>query len=64
MRYSVQPRDLIFAKKMGQNIGKKISKIVSGKYSQKVFYHAKQSATDAFRATSIRVIKKNSRSDW
>ena len=58
MRYSVQPRDLIFAKNMGQNNGKKISKIVSGKYSQKFLYHAKQSETDAFRTTSIRAIKR------
>ena len=31
---------------MGRNIGKNISKDVSSKYSQKSFYHSKQSATD------------------
>ena len=50
MRFSVQPRDRIFvkgygflylAKIMGQNIGKFISKIVSGKYSQKLLDHTK-----------------------
>ena len=53
--YSVQPRDWIyvkrygffsFVKNMGRNISKNISKDVSSKYSQKPFYHAKQSATD------------------
>ena len=67
MRYSVHPRERIlgkgygflsFAKKMGKNIGKNISKIVSGKYSQKRLDHAKQSATDAFKAASKRAIPK------
>ena len=66
MRYSVHPRERIlgkgygflsFAKKMGKNIGKNISKIVSGKYSQKRLDHAKQSATDAFKAASKRAIQ-------
>ena len=67
MRYSVQPRDRIFvkgygflsfAKNMGKNIGKNISKNLSGKYSQKLLDHAKQSATDAPKTTSKRVIQK------
>ena len=54
MHYSVQTRDQIFvrdceflsfAKNMDKNIGKNISKRLSGKYSQKLFDHAKQSAT-------------------
>ena len=73
-RYSVQPRDrtlvkgygfLPFAKNMGENIGKNISQNLSGKYSpgmlavyQKLLDHAKQSATDAFKTTSKRVIQK------
>ena len=56
-RYSVKPRDRIlangygflsFAKDMGNNIGKNISKILSGKYSlgmlamrQKILGHTK-----------------------
>ena len=37
---------------MGKNIGINISKILSGKYSQKIFDHAKESATDAFKNDS------------
>ena len=63
--YSVQPRDQIFvkgygflssAKNMGKNIGKSISKNLSGIYSQKLLDHAKQSATDALKNSSKRVI--------
>ena len=66
MRYSVQTRDRIFvrdyeflsfAKNMDKNIGKNISKRLSGKHSQKLFDHAKQSATDGLKTTS-RVIQK------
>ena len=50
MRYSVQPRDRIFVKgyeflslaqNIGENIGKKKSKNLSGKYIQKLLDHAK-----------------------
>ena len=49
MRYSVQSRDRIFkgygfytfSKNMDINIGKNISKNLSGKYSQKLLDHAK-----------------------
>ena len=67
IRYSVQPRDrifvkgygfLFFARNMGKNIGKNISKDLSGKYSQKIFDHAKQSATDAFKTASRKAIQK------
>ena len=60
MRYSFQPIDqtfvkssgfLSFAKNMGRNIGKDISKNVSSKYNQKILHQAKQSATDAFKAS-------------
>ena len=52
IRYSIQPRNRIFVKGYGflsfaRNMGKNISKDLSGKYSQKLFNHAKQSATDA-----------------
>ena len=55
-RYSVQPRGwifvndygvLTFAKYMGRNIDKNISKTLSRKYNQKLVYHAKESATYA-----------------
>ena len=42
---------------MGTNIGKNISKNFSSKYSQKRFDHAKESATDALKTTSKRVIQ-------
>ena len=58
---------LSFAKNMGKNNDENINKNLSGKYSQKLD-HAKQSATDAFKTTSKRVIQKNIRnnswSDW
>ena len=60
-RYSVQPRHrkfvkgngfLSFAKNMSESIGKNISKNLSGKYSQKLFDHAKKSATDVLKISS------------
>ena len=47
-----------FAERMGKNIGKNISKNVSSKYGQKLLNHAKQSATDAIKTSSTRVIQK------
>ena len=41
---------------MGKNIGK--NKTLSGKYSQKLLDHAKNSATDALKTTSKRIIQK------
>ena len=43
---------------MGKKIGKNISKSLDSKYSQKRLDHAKQSATDAFKTFSKRVIQK------
>ena len=66
-RYSVQPRDRIFAKgygflsfakNMGKIIGKNISKNLSSKYSQKILHHAKQSATATLKTASKRSIQK------
>ena len=72
--YSVLPRDQIFVKgygflsfagNMDRNIGKNIIKMfLSSKYSQKLIDHAKQSATDALKTASKRVIQKNNRSNW
>ena len=65
--YSVKPRDRIFvkgfgflsfARNMGRNIGKNISKNLNSKYSQISLDHAKQSATDALKTASKRVIQK------
>ena len=56
MHYSVQPRDRIFVKGYGFCLllktrvkSKSISKNLSGKYSQKLLDHAKQSAVDVFK---------------
>ena len=43
---------------MDKNIGKKIGKSFSGKYSSKLLDHAKKSETDALKTTSRRVIQK------
>ena len=67
MHYLVQQRDQIFVKdyeflsftkSMGRNIGKNKSKYLCSKYSHKLLGHIKQSATDAFKTTSKRVIQK------
>ena len=66
MRYSIQPRDRIFVKSYGfsfaKNLAKitdqKISKNLSGKYSQKLINCAKQSAIDLFETASKRPIEK------
>ena len=55
--YSVQPRDRIFLKdywllSFAKNMGKNISKTLSGKYSQKPLDHAKKSDADAFKTSS------------
>ena len=53
MRYSVQPRD----KNIGENTGKYISKNLSFKYSENRLGHVKQSAIDARKTSSKRVIQ-------
>ena len=67
MRYSVQRKGRIFtngywflsfAKNMSRNIGQNRSKNLSRRYSQKLLDHAKQSATDAFKTSSKRLIQK------
>ena len=59
--YSVQSRDQIFikgygflnfAKAMGTNVSKNISIIISSKYNQKRFNHAKQSTTNPLESAS------------
>ena len=45
-------------KSMGKNNGKNIIKNLSVKYSKKFLHHAKQSATDALKTSSKRVIQK------
>ena len=66
-RYWVQSKNQIFVignevlsfpKKMGKNIGKKITKGTSSKYSQKHFDCAKKPATDGFKNSSNKFIQK------
>ena len=47
-----------FAKNVGNNIFKIISKGLKGKYSQTVLDHTKQTATDVFKTASKRAIQK------
>ena len=58
MRYSVQPGDQIFIKCYGFLSFAKNIKSFSGKYGQKLLDHAKQSATDALKSSSKKVIQK------
>ena len=61
MRYSFQPRDRKFVKgylSFAKIMCKNTSKNLSGKYSQKLPDHAKQSATDAFKTASEIAIQK------
>ena len=46
-----------FAKNMDRDSGKNITKNLNNKYSQKIFDHAKQSAIDALKSVSKRVIQ-------
>ena len=80
-RYSVQSRDRIFvkgygflsfAKNIGENTGKNISKHLSGKYSpgmlamhQKLLDHAKKSATNFIvNKSANRITKVSKNSQW
>ena len=56
IQFNIEIKD--FAKCMRKNIGRNISKNVSGECSQKLLDHAKLSATDALKTASKRAIKK------
>ena len=59
MRYSIDPRDRRYVKGCGfLSFAKSIGKNMSNKYSQKLVYSAKKSATDAIKTASKRVIQK------
>ena len=49
---------MFIAKNMGVDIDENINKNIRGKYSQKRVDHAKQSATDVLKTSSIGVIQK------
>ena len=68
MWYSVHPRNQIsvkgyeflsFAKNVDKNICKNIRKNLHGKYRHKLLDHAKQSAADALKTTSKKIIQKS-----
>ena len=48
---------------MSKNIGQDISKTLSGKYGQKLFDPAKQSATDLIKTLSKGAIQQSSKSN-
>ena len=63
MCFPVQHTDRIFVKGYGflsftKNMHKNIDKNLNSNYSQKLLDHAKQSALDAFKIASKRVIQK------
>ena len=62
-RYQIYPKNWILVKGCGclffaKSIGRFIGKNISGKYSQKLFGHAKQSATNTLKAASWEAIEK------
>ena len=59
MQHSFQPRDQIFVKAYGfLSFAKNINKNLSGKYSQNLLDHAKESATDTVKTIIKRVIQE------
>ena len=59
MRYSIEPRDRIYAKRYGfMSFAKNMGKNLSNKYSQKIIDTAKKSATEAIKIASQRAIQK------
>ena len=59
MRYSMEPRDRIYAKGYGfLSFAKNMGKGLSNKYGQKPFDSAKTSTTDAINTASKRAIQK------
>ena len=59
MRYSIEPRDRIYAKGYGfLSFAKNMGKSLSNKYGQKLLDSAKKSTTDAIKTASKRVIQK------
>ena len=66
MRYSIEPRDIIYVKGYGflsfaKSIGRhanKVAKNLSNKYGQKLLDSTKKSTTDALKTASKRTIQK------
>ena len=49
---------MFFARKMGENDGRNITKNLSSKYSQKLLDRARKSATDAHKTSSKQATRK------
>ena len=61
MRYSIEPRDRIYAKGYGfLSFAKNMGKSLSNKYSQKILDSAKKFTADAIKTASKRAIQKTS----
>ena len=65
MRYSIEPKDRIYAQGYGflsfaKNMGTKLS----SRYGQKLLDSAKKLTTDAIKTASKRGNRKNTRSNW
>ena len=59
MRYSIEPRDIIYVKWYGfLSFAKNMSTHLSNKYSEKLLDTAKKSTTDAIKTDSKRAIQK------
>ena len=59
MRYSIEPRDRIYAKGYGfLSFAKNMGKSLSNEYGQKLIDSAKKSTTDAIKIASKRAIQK------
>ena len=58
MRYSIEPRDIIYVKGYGSlSFAKNISKNLSNKYGQTLLDSVKKSTTDAIKTASKRAIQ-------
>ena len=59
MRYSIEPRDIIYVKGYGfLSFAKTMGKSLSNKYGQKLFDSAKKSAADPIKTALKRAIQK------
>ena len=59
MRYSIEPRDIIYVEGYGfLSFAKNMSKSLSNKYGQKLLHNAKNFTTDAIKTAPKRAIQK------
>ena len=59
MRYSIEPRDIIYVEGYGfLSFAKNMGKSLSNKYGQKPLHNAKNVTTDAIKTASKRAIQK------